>query len=486
MGRVTISSNNLFPGPKGEKGEKGDAGGPQGPTGPAGPTGPQGDQGPQGLQGTQGNPGAQGAQGPTGSTGLKGDKGDTGATGATGAAGAAGAGYSGVNSTSTITIGTGIKTFTLTSGYAGAFITGDRVRAIHSDTPTYYLEGYANYVGGGTLIITVDVTAGSGSHNNWNFSIAGIVGATGATGAQGIQGIQGNTGATGATGAKGDTGATGAAGSSGVVSVTAPITNTGTSSAAIIGIDQTGIVQTSRTISTTSPLAGGGALSSNLTLSVGAGSTSTAGVLQLTDSTSSTSTTTAATPNAVKTAYDLAFGKGSILKFASGLYYRSTYNIAAVSANVTHQRVSYTPIVIQSTTTLDRIAIVTGTAFSGTATVRLGIYSDNGGVPSTLVLDAGTVSATAASTSYEITISQSLSSGFYWLAFCQQGTAPTVGNYLITSTGNVSPVNLMGGASAPNGNVVTGFFQTGVTGAFANASSPATTISAALVWVRAA
>ena len=39
---------------------------------------------------------------------------------------------------------------------------------------------------------------------------------------------------------------------------------------------------------------------------VAAGSTSAAGKLQLTDSTSSTSTTTAATPNAVKSAYDLA------------------------------------------------------------------------------------------------------------------------------------------------------------------------------------
>jgi hypothetical protein len=42
------------------------------------------------------------------------------------------------------------------------------------------------------------------------------------------------------------------------------------------------------------------------TISVATGSTSTAGVLQLTDSTSSTSTTTAATPNSVKSAYDLA------------------------------------------------------------------------------------------------------------------------------------------------------------------------------------
>jgi Phage tail fibre repeat len=42
------------------------------------------------------------------------------------------------------------------------------------------------------------------------------------------------------------------------------------------------------------------------TLSVATGSTSTAGIVSLTDSTSSTSTTTAATPNSVKSAYDLA------------------------------------------------------------------------------------------------------------------------------------------------------------------------------------
>jgi hypothetical protein len=84
-----------------------------------------------------------------------------------------------------------------------------RIRAIHSDTPTYYMEGTANYVGGGTLIITVDKFNGSGSHNLWNFSVSGEVGQTGATG------------------------------SSGVVSVTSPITNSGTSSSAIVGIDQT-------------------------------------------------------------------------------------------------------------------------------------------------------------------------------------------------------------------------------------------------------
>jgi hypothetical protein len=53
----------------------------------------------------------------------------------------------------------------------------------------------------------------------------------------------------GIAGAKGDTGATGATGPSGVISVTAPITNTGTSSSAIIGITQSSLSLTRSQIS---------------------------------------------------------------------------------------------------------------------------------------------------------------------------------------------------------------------------------------------
>ena len=58
-------------------------------------------------------------------------------------------------------------------------------------------------------------------------------------------------------------------------------------------------------VSVTAPITGGGT-SGDVTIGVSAGSTLAAGVVQLTDSTSSTSTTTAATPNSVKTSYDLA------------------------------------------------------------------------------------------------------------------------------------------------------------------------------------
>ena len=58
-------------------------------------------------------------------------------------------------------------------------------------------------------------------------------------------------------------------------------------------------------ITATSPLTGGGT-SGDVTVGIQASSTTQSGAVQLTDSTSSTSTTTAATPNSVKSAYDLA------------------------------------------------------------------------------------------------------------------------------------------------------------------------------------
>jgi hypothetical protein len=329
MGRVTISSNNLFPGPKGEKGDKGDAGGPPGPAGPEGPTGPQGPQGPQGIQGTQGNPGAQGAEGPIGSTGLKGDKGD-----------------------------------------------------------------------------------------------------------------KGDTGATGATGAKGDTGNTGAQGPSGVVTVNAPLTNAGTSSAA--------------------------------NLSISAGTTSAAGALQLTDSVSSTSTTTAATPNAVKTANDnantrlLQYALPWQITYRSGYFYETRNGATINTVQCPTSRLQFMPLFLPVGITIDRIgAECTGAVAS--SVFRLGIYNaDSNGVPSTLVLDAGTID-TASTGAKSITISQSLSAGLYYLCGVNQnGAANTTMRAYQNITGNYSPVAQTSMLTTSH---ATGFNQDSVTGALPSTAS---------------
>ena len=71
------------------------------------------------------------------------------------------------------------------------------------------------------------------------------------------------------------------------------------------------------------------------TISVANGSTSAKGVVQLTDGVTSTSTTTAATPNAVKTAYDLAKGKQSPATSLSGYGITDAYTKSEVDAKLT-------------------------------------------------------------------------------------------------------------------------------------------------------
>jgi hypothetical protein len=205
--------------------------------------------------------------------------------------------------------------------------------------------------------------------------------------------------------------------------------------------------------------------------------------LQLTDSISSTSTTTAATPNAVKSANDNALIKGTNVTRTVGYWYRTPVN-QFTGTPITHQVLYYTPIFISQTTTLDRLAIFTGATFSGSSTVRVGIYNDTNGQPSTLLLDAGTVAPVAASAGYTITINQTLSTGFYWLAFCQQGTAPTASIYGGAASSTSQGGNLLFAATTVNGTLITGFNQTGVTGAFANAGTIAVSGSTPYVWFR--
>lgn len=86
------------------------------------------------------------------------------------------------------------------------------------------------------------------------------------------------------------------------------------------------------------------------------------------------------------------------------------------------------PFVVNQSTTFDRIGINCSGAGTAGAVVRLGIYNNSGGLPTTLVLDAGTIDATGTGDK-TITISQVLAAGIYWLAACTQGnpgTTPTL------------------------------------------------------------
>jgi hypothetical protein len=300
--------------------------------------------------------------------------------------------------------------------------------------------------------------AGTNGTNGTNGSAATIAVGTTTTLAAGSSATVNNSGTSSAAtfnfgipqGIKGADGTNGTNGTSGVIAVNAPITNAGTSSSA--------------------------------NLSVSAGSTSAAGVLQLTDSTSSTSTTTAATPNSVKTAYDTGAAKFQFLPFRSSSYYSNINATASTAATV--NRTIYNPIYIPNAITIDRLQIITINTFAGTAVVRLGIYNDNGGVPSTVLVDGGTVSCTAAATAYTVTISQAVSAGWYWLAFNMQTAATTPNFYGITDT--IAVTNNLYPRVAAGGNGLPAYSQDSVTGAFATAGTLADSQKSFRVAVRVA
>ena len=207
-------------GPLGPTGAQSTVTGPTGPTGATGPTGPA-VTGPTGA--------ASLVTGPTGPQGVTGPTGPTGPTGATGAA-------------STVTGPTGA---TGATGPQGTSITFKGSVANTAALPV-----------GSNLVNDAYIVDADGDLYVWNGgawqSVGQIVGPQGDTGPMGPTGatgadstVTGPTGPQGDTGPQGITGPTGAdstvvgpTGPSGVISVTGPITNSGTSIAANIGIDQ--------------------------------------------------------------------------------------------------------------------------------------------------------------------------------------------------------------------------------------------------------
>jgi hypothetical protein len=172
----------------------------------------------------------------------------------------------------------------------------------------------------------------------------------------------------------------------------------------------------------------------------------------------------------LKTYFDTLYNF-PIYTFASGYYYTvlSSPSDGAIAFTQNYIFGTYFPVSV--TTTFDRIGIEV-TAAIASSTVRLGIFRCVGGVPTTRVLDAGTIDSSTTGAK-EITISQSLTPGLYILVACPQGGAssPTLrsrmGGY------GIPPPQ----TSIANQNN-TGFYISGVSGAFASSYSFGITQSA--------
>jgi hypothetical protein len=124
-----------------------------------------------------------------------------------------------------------------------------------------------------------------------------------------------------------------------------------------------------------------------------------------------TNTTQAANTAFVQSAigfYDTAY---------TSLEYYSSPVDSTTTASVTANYQYYVPFYVAQYGTFDRIGIRTASTFTGgTVSVRLGIYNNSAYLPTTVLLDGGTVSCASANTTYTVTISQTLGAGWYWLS----------------------------------------------------------------------
>lgn len=180
------------------------------------------------------------------------------------------------------------------------------------------------------------------------------------------------------------------------------------------------------------------------------------------------------------------------LKFQSGGFYLhpGKWNNNLIATN---NRTFFIPLFTPETVTFDRISCHTTSAFVGTATVRLGLYAVAAatGLPGDLILDAGTVSCTTSTTQFNITISQTVSAGMFYMAFNSQTNATTNSFFSYNNVSSPEFDSFYAPRSSSNLNFTNlgqGFFQTqtGVSGAFANAAINSTFGSCPTVAVRVA
>lgn len=136
------------------------------------------------------------------------------------------------------------------------------------------------------------------------------------------------------------------------------------------------------------------------------------------------------------------------LPHVAGRYYGTPIGsgASATTGAVTADILYAIPFIVPDTHTYDRIAVECTTQDAVEPNdARLGIYTDSGaGAPDALVLDAGEIDLTGTGAK-EITISQQLTPGWYWLAFV---TESGVGIFRCYSGAAVQPWL---GSSDPDG-----------------------------------
>lgn len=206
-------------------------------------------------------------------------------------------------------------------------------------------------------------------------------------------------------------------------------------------------VTNARTISTTSPLTGGGDLTANRTLAINQATTSADGYLSSTDWKIFNSK-----PNYITTNnWNLAVQGGN--------------SLSTITLNL--NTIKFYKIYITNTVTVTRLGCNVTAAGTAGSRGRLGIYSDVNGAPSALILDSGEFTCDSIAAKTLTGLSATLPAGVAWLCIVHNSaTAPTFSSHPV---GNLYPLASL----APNGGNNANY--THYSGTFTYAALPATT-----------
>jgi hypothetical protein len=180
---------------------------------------------------------------------------------------------------------------------------------------------------------------------------------------------------------------------------------------------------------------------------------------------------TAATRSAFRTAVKVHTLPGFDL--VSGRWYRVPQASSLSTTPPATALLHFTPkFIANETVTIDRLGAEVSAAGEAGSLVRLGIYADDGtGRPGALVLDAGTILGDSA-TVQSITVSQTLTRGWYWFAMVNQNVVTTNPTWrILATTAEAAPMDTISTPAA--GGVVLSLTQAAVTGALPATATPA-------------
>ena len=166
--------------------------------------------------------------------------------------------------------------------------------------------------------------------------------------------------------------------------------------------------------------------------------------------------------------------------YTSGQYFFCNSQGTTSTGNTTNNTVRVSPWLGTEAITISRLFAEFTAAGEASSEFRFGIWNDDGtGKPGTLLLDAGTASTAGSPGAFEVTVSQSLGPGIYWVGGAVQNASSTQPTMRTVNTSTL-PTALPLGSSLPSNAAVGTFIEGSVTGAFGDftASPSLSTIAA--------